>query len=164
LIHPAARADVNVMQSIRLTVARTPLIHALQTLSVARRRRFSSSLPVWLHFAAERDELEIAEDRSQVAARVPAKGSWPPLGATVDLFMLRRAASRIETDTIDLHALHDAILIYAGRWQVKLNLLCFGPDSRRRASSSIAEPVRPQAPLALLPLFRWAAGKSPSAS
>ena len=143
------------MQSIRLSVARTPLLDALTTLSVTRRRRFSSSLPIWLKFAAESGDLQIIEDQGQVAARVPAIGTWPPLGATVDLFMLKRAVARLETDSVDLHALSSAIVIYGDRWQVRLNLLTFGPESRRPTTPN-AEPQKQGAPL---PLFEWASRK-----
>ncbi len=140
------------MQSIRLSVARAPFLDALKTLSVTRRRRFSSSLPIWLNFAAESGELQIVEDQGQVAARVPARGTWPPLGATVDLFMLKRTLARLDIGYVELHALTNAIAIFADRWQVRLNLLNFGPESRRPATPITKPPMR-EAPL---PLFEWA--------
>ncbi len=129
------------MQSTRLSVARDPFLHALKTLAAARRRRFSSSLPIWLSFEKGGDELHITEDRAKVAARVPASGSWSPAGATVDLFMLRRAVARVEAENVDLHVLADAVVIHGDRWQVRLNLLTFGPESRRpkRGNASVAE-------------------------
>ena len=119
------------MDTIRLSVLRVELLEALQTLSSARRRRFSSSLPIWLDFDIKQGELRLVEDRGRVAAGIPASGTWPPAGATVDLFMMKRAVSTMETDEIELHVLGDAVAIYAGRLQVRLHLLAFGPESRR---------------------------------
>ena len=155
LIATISRAVVGIMQSIRLSVARAPLLDALKTLSVTRRRRFSSSLPIWLKFATESGELQVVEEQGQVAARVPANGTWPPLGATVDLFMLKRGVARLETDSVDLHALCSAIVIFGDRWQIRLNLLPFGPESRRPKMPT-AEPQKQGAPL---PLFEWASRK-----
>lgn len=120
------------MDTIRLTVPRVELLEALKTLSSTRRRRFSSSLPIWLDFDITRGELRLVEDRGRVAAGIPASGTWPPAGATVDLFMMKRAVSTMETDAIELHVLGDAVAIYAGRLQVRLHLLEFGPESRRK--------------------------------
>ena len=122
------RADVFVMQSIRLSVPRDELLRALQTLSTTRRRRFSSSLPVWMALLPDGGELRITEDRSEVGAHVPAKGRWPPAGATVDLYMLKRAVTSVTGEVVDLHALDGAVVVYGDRWHVRLTLLAFGPD------------------------------------
>lgn len=146
------------MQSIRLSLPRDELLRALQTLSTTRRRRFSSSLPVWMTLLPGGDELRITEDRSEVGAHVPASGNWPPTGATVDLYMLKRAATNVTDEVVDLHALDAAVVVYGDRWHVRLNLLPFGPESSRSASAvATAEPCRrADPPLADLPLFRWA--------
>lgn len=154
LFRYATRADLSAMQSIRLSVPRRELLRALQTLSTTRRRRFSSSLPIWMTLRPDGDELQITEDRSEVGARVPAKGSWPPAGATVDLYMLKRAVINVTGEVVDLHALDSAVVVYGDRWHVRLNLLAFGPESRRqsRRPVELAESSMPE----LLPLFLWA--------
>jgi hypothetical protein len=119
------------MQSIRLSVPRRELLRALQTLSTTRRRRFSSSLPVWMTLLPGGDELRISEDRSDVGAHIPASGYWPPAGATVDLYMLKRAAAYVTGETVDLDVLDNAVVVHGDRWHVRLNLLAFGPESRR---------------------------------
>lgn len=127
------------MDSIRLSVPKVELLEALRTLSSARRRRFSSSLPVWLDFDITRRELRLVEDHGRVAAGIPASGSWPPAGATVDLFMMKRAVATMETDEIELHVLGDAVAIYSGRLQVRLHLLAFGPESRRGSGAGVKQ-------------------------
>lgn len=116
------------MRSVRLSVARLELLLALQTLGVTRRKRFSSVLPVWLNFNSDTESLQIVEDRGVVFAHVPATGSWPPAGATVDLFTLRRAVTRCRDEIIALHAAADAIFLFGDNWRVQLNLLSFGPE------------------------------------
>src|SRR5262245_31295756 len=120
------------MQPITLRMSKPELQRALQTLSTNRRRRFSSVLPVWLSFNAATKELEIQEEGGVVKAQVPAEGSWPPAGATVDLYMLKRALAVWRDDNIDLQATEDAILLSHDRRQVRLNLLTFGPESQRK--------------------------------
>lgn len=151
------------MQSIRLSVLRRELLRALQTLSVTRRRRFSSSLPVWMTLLPAVDELRITEDRSDVGAHVSAKGSWPPAGATVDLRLLKRAVGFVSGEAVDLHVIDDAVVVFGDRWHVRLNLLPFGPESRRSAPE-VATPKpsrRETAPLTDLPLFGWARRRHP---
>lgn len=118
------------MHSIRLTVDREELDRALRLLGTTRRRRFSSVVPIWLSYSAHEGHLEIVEDKGAVTAAVPARGEWPPVGATVDLFMLRRAIERARDDEIDLHAVHDAVLVFGANWNVRLELLEFGPPSQ----------------------------------
>lgn len=144
------------MQSIKLQVAKAELIRALKALGVVRRRRFSSSLPVWLRFIPDSGELQIVEDRGAVTARVPATGDWPVTGATVDLFCLRRAAEYCPADTIDLLATLDAVMLLGNSWNMRLGLLAFGPES-----DVTKPPQAGQLPFAapgpeVLPLFRWA--------
>ena len=145
------------MQSIRLSVPRDELLRALQTLSTTRRRRFSSSLPVWMALLPDGGELRITEDRSEVGAHVPAKGRWPPAGATVDLYMLKRAVTSVTGEVVDLHALDGAVVVYGDRWHVRLTLLAFGPESRRKSKQERHESGKAAGVvLADLPLFRWA--------
>ena len=115
---------------------RNELLRALQTLSATRRRRFSSSLPVWMTMLPSGDELRITEDRAEVGAHVPASGSWPPAGTTVDLYMLKRVVTNVTGEVVDLHALDGAVVVYGDRWHVRLNLLAFGPESRHAAQRS----------------------------
>lgn len=134
-----------------MVVSRLDLVMALQTLSTIRRRRFASSMPIWMNFYPESNELHIVEERGQATASIPATGHWPPIGTTVDLFMLKRAVTRFQGDVVELHALENAVVLCGDHWQVRLNLLAFGPESRR--------PVRTiEAPLIqkALPLFLWA--------
>ena len=143
------------MRSIRLAVARADMLRALQTLSVTRRRRFSSTLPVWLYLLPGGKELQIVEDRGRVTASVPAKGTWPAAGTTIDLFLLKRAVTNSRCETVELHAVDGAVMLWADRWHVQLNLLPFGPESRggkppRNALGAEAD----------LPLFRWASRRT----
>ena len=141
------------MQSIKLSITRQELISALRLLGVVRRRRFRSTLPVWLRFIAEAGELQIVEDRGAVEARVPASGDWPCAGATVDLFLLRRAVEDCPAPAVDLHATADAVMVFGGKWHVRLALQEFGPASR--VGKPPATPSSPPGPEGL-PLFHWA--------
>ena len=136
------------MKSIRLKLEHLDLLNALNTLSVTRRKRFSSIVPVWLNFDPESKLLQVVEDKGKVTAYVPAKGEWPASGATIDLFILKRALKYYTEDIVELHAVKDAVLLASGNSHVKMNLLKFGPDS--------VVPVHPDNPnpLADLPLFR----------
>ncbi len=124
------------MNSISLTVARHELIAALKTLGTVRRKKFVSVVPVWMRFDPREGTLSITEERNAVIAVVRASGSWPPAGATVNLFMLRNAAQALETETVELAAISDAILIPTPHGHVRMNLLPFGPESRRKARPS----------------------------
>jgi hypothetical protein len=130
------------MQSIQLKIARREFMSALATLGRFRRKRSVAILPVWLNLVAKTKELQIVEDKGAVTAYVQAEGDWPFAGATVDLFLLRRAVGKCPGDVIILHAIEDALLISAGPWHVRLNLLGFGPESRVHSGE--------------LPLFEWA--------
>jgi hypothetical protein len=70
---------------------RLELLSALNTLGVTRRKRFSSIVPVWVHFDPARMLLQLVEDKGTVTAYVPAEGEWPIAGSTIDLFTLKRA-------------------------------------------------------------------------
>jgi hypothetical protein len=135
------------MRSIKLTAARADLLRALETLALTRRARFTSAVPVWLNFDSENQDLQIVEERAKVTASISAAGMWPRAGATVDLFMLKRAVRECLGDTVDLHAARDSIVVFDGRWHARLKLLRFGPESGR--------PTDPRDPLAVLPLFEW---------
>ena len=134
------RGFIDIMRSLRLSVARQELLLALQTLGVTRRKRFSSVLPVWLKFDPDTESLQIVEDRGAVCAGVPATGSWPPAGATVGLFILKGAVTECHDEDIELHATIDAVILLSGERRVQLNLLNFGPEN------TVTD----------LPLFRWA--------
>ena len=141
------------MHSINLRLRRLELLDTLNTLGVTRRRRFSSILPVWLSFDPEEALLSIVEDKGAVTGHVRALGEWPASGSTIDLFLLRQALNRSSGDTVSLHAVSDGVLVFGDSWQVKLNLLKFGPDSLVRGQLGDLHP------LADVPLFRWAYGK-----
>lgn len=135
------------MRSIKLTATRSDLLRALETLAATRRQRFSSTLPVWVSFAEGDQELRLVEERGKVTASLPAVGTWPPAGVTVDLFMLKRAMSACESDAVDLHATTDSVIVFGDRGRARLKLLRFGPESGRHS--------RRGDPLAPLPLFDW---------
>ncbi len=135
------------MRSLKLTTRRADLLRALDVLSVARRARFKSTVPVWLHFDEDRQELRLVEERGKVTAALPASGYWPPAGLTVDLFMLKRAVAAHAGEAVDLHVTDDALIIFGDQWHARLKLLRFGPESGR--------PAGPRDPLACLPLFEW---------
>lgn len=118
------------MQSPSLTINRDELLGALKLLGVTRRRRFSSVVPVWLKYEPGSQRLEISEDKATVSATVPANGTWPPMGATVDLYLLRRAVAREENADVELCALSDSVLVHGDGWMVRLELLEFGPPEQ----------------------------------
>jgi hypothetical protein len=126
------------MQSILLAVDREELLRAIALLGTTRKRRFSSVVPVWLKHDPAECQLHIQEDGGAVIASVPAEGDWPPMGATVDLYLLRRAVQRGEGTLVRLRALGDAVVLEGEGWNVRLDLLEFGP---------------PEPPLPPLPLF-----------
>lgn len=133
------------------------MLRALQILGVTRRRRFVSTMPVWLHLLPGGKELQIVEDGGRVTVRLPTKGSWPAAGATIDLFMPKRAAAHCPGETVELHATDGAVALWADRWHVRLNLLAFGAESRVPRP-----PKSTRRGAADLPLFRWAARRRSS--
>ena len=88
-------------------------------------------MPVWLSIDKRTGGLRIVEQRGAACAVIPAWGKWLPFGATVDLFLLRRAAEYCEGQTIKLIAIDEGILVPTTRGYVQLNLLAFGPTSKR---------------------------------
>lgn len=86
-----------------------------------------------------------------MTASLSALGTWPPAGATVNLFSLRHAAEGVRTSDIELIAVDDAILVPTAQGHVSLPLLDFGP-----AGVVPAPPARPDRH-SDLPLFNWAA-------
>jgi hypothetical protein len=150
------------MKSIGLIVSRGDLLQALVTLGVTRRRRFRSVVPVWLHHDAERRQLAIVEERGAVTAHVRAEGDWPPAGATIDLYALKRAVERHPDDPVEFIVAADSILLAGDGWHARLNLRKFGPESTVHdpLDGTPTDSADRGHPLADLPLFRWAAGKS----
>ena len=138
------------MDSISLSVPRGDFVHVLNVLGAVRRKRFRSVLPVWLHFDQWDGQLWIEEQRAAAAGAVAARGMWPPMGATVDLYLLRRAATMVSAERVQLVATADAILVPTERGHVSLKLLSFGPESPGARTGA------PSHPLEDLPLFRWA--------
>ncbi|MGE0253499.1 MAG: hypothetical protein AB7N54_15185 [Alphaproteobacteria bacterium] len=141
------------MDGIKLTVSRTDLVAALKVLGSHRRRRFVSVCPVWLSFDPATGELGLAEDRGTILATIAASGSWPPMGATVNLFSLRRVAERLRTPTIELAAIEDAIIVAMPKGHMRLDLIGFGTDGKVSVDEIPAAPI---IRLTDLPLFRWA--------
>ncbi len=88
-----------------------------------------------------------------MVASVPATGEWPIAGSTIDLYGLKRSLERTSAEVVELHALTEAVLLASGKWQVKLNLLNFGP------AETMPRGPDDKHPLADLPLFRWAKRK-----
>ena len=80
-------------------------------------------MPIWL---AYEEELRLCEENGRVIAGVPAIGTWPAAGATVNLFALRRAAEAVVTETVEIVALENAVLIATKRGHFSLPLLEFG--------------------------------------
>ena len=64
-----------------------------------------------------------------------------------------RSLERTSAEVVELHALAEAVLLASGKWQVKLNLLNFGP------AETMPRGPDDKHPLADLPLFRWAKRK-----
>ena len=137
------------MESISLSVPRGDFVQVLNTLSAVRRKRFRSVLPVWLHFDQQDGQLWIEEQRAAASGGVAARGMWPPMGATVDLFLLRRAATMVNAEKVQLVATADAILVPTQCGHVSLKLLSFGPESPRRGTGTASDPPDD------LPLFKW---------
>lgn len=46
---------------------------------------------------------------------VAAEGSWPAMGATVDLYLLRRAVTLVSADNVQLAATADAVVMPTDR-------------------------------------------------
>jgi hypothetical protein len=151
------------MLSLQLSTAKAEFIQALRVLGPHRHRRFSGVLPIWLHYDAS-GHLSLTEDRGKVRAFVPATGTWPAAGVTVDLFLLQRAAERVGGGAVDLIATNEAVLVPTKKGHIALKLLPFGPGKpqRRRDPIPVVAPPSTQYPTvarsyARLPLFRWAA-------
>jgi hypothetical protein len=83
-------------------------------------------------------------------AGLPALGTWPVAGATVGLFPLRRAVEAAETESIELIAADEAVLVPTKRGHVALDLLNFGPKDAIRQPSPRSDRHFD------LPLFIWA--------
>jgi hypothetical protein len=147
------------MHSMTLTVSQPEFVRALRTLGVLRRKRFTSRMPVWLHFLPEAGELQIVEEQGSVTAYVPAEGTWPAAGATINLFPLRKGAEDCCGPVVCLHVADDAILVSGEHTHFRMKLLEFGPASLVRRSVIPGQATVPQGvtvPDYLdLPLFRW---------
>lgn len=129
-----AESESPTANRLALVLLRKDLIHALSTLGVVRRRRFARIVPVWLRYNSNKRLLAISEDRHPATATIQAKGSWPPAGATISLFTLRSAAEASDVETIELIIATDAVRIDTPNGHVLLNLMPFGPESRRAGS------------------------------
>jgi hypothetical protein len=92
------------LESLKLLVRKADLIRALRVLGANRRRRFSSVVPIWLAYESEIGELRLRDEHGGVTAGLPAIGTWPVAGATVNLFPLRRAAETVATEDVELIA------------------------------------------------------------
>ena len=99
------------MDSLKLLLRKDELVRALRVLSANRRARFSSIVPIWLDYDPRTCKLRLREDRGSVLAALPADGTWPSAGATVNLHMLHRAAKSVATDEIQLVCIEDAVLV-----------------------------------------------------
>ena len=150
------------MKSIGLTVSRADLLQALVTLGVTRRRRFRSVVPVWLDFDPKLHQLAIVEERGAVTAMVRAEGKWPPAGATIDLYAMKRAVERHPDDPVALMVAADSIVLAGEGWHARLSLRKFGPESAVHdpLDGTPADSADHGHPLADLPLFRWAGRQS----
>jgi hypothetical protein len=140
------------LESLKLIVRKADLTRALRVLGTNRRRRFSSVVPIWLAYESESGELRLREERGGVTAGVPAIGTWPVAGATVNLFALRQAAEAAATGDVELIAVDEAVLVPTARGHVSLPLLDFGPAGL--VPLPRARPDRHSD----LPLFVWASG------
>jgi hypothetical protein len=152
IIEPARRPPPQVlMESFKLIVRKAELIRALRVLGTNRRRRFSSVVPIWLAYESEIGELRLREERGGVTASLPAIGTWPAAGTTVNLFPLRRAAEAVVTEDVELIAIGEAVLVPTAKGHVSLPLLDFGP-------AGLVPPPRARPDRhSDLPLFIWAA-------
>lgn len=97
--------------------------------------------------------LWIEEQDARASGAVAAEGAWPSMGATVELYLLRKAAMVVSADRVQVIARPDSILVPTDRGHVSLKLLPFGPEVRRTRTR------RPGDRLEDLPLFRWARGR-----
>jgi len=150
------------MKSTGLRLRRAELLQALVTLGVTRRRRFRSVVPIWLRYDSTRRQLAAVEERGAVTAHVPAQGNWPPTGATVDLYLMKRALECHDDDAVELLLASDAVLLIGDYWHRRLKLLTFGPESvvPGLLDGTPSDTADRGHPLADLPLFRWAVGKT----
>src|SRR3954447_7438109 len=98
------------MRSVRLFVARSDLLDALRVLGTNRRRRFTSRVPIWLRYDEAAQQLTLSEDNGTVQATVAAIGEWPAAGATVSLFLFRRAVTNAP-ERVELHATETTIIV-----------------------------------------------------
>ena len=140
------------MESLKLIVRKAELIRALRVLGTNRRRRFSSVVPIWLAYESEIGELRLREERGGVTAGLPAIGTWPVAGATVNLFPLRRAAKTAATEDVELIAVDEAVLVPTAQGHVSLPLLDFGPAGLVPLPRALPDRHSD------LPLFVWASG------
>jgi hypothetical protein len=92
-------------------------------LGTNRRRRFSGVVPIWLAYDSGSGELRLREERGGVTAGLPALGTWPAAGATVNLFPLRRAVEAASKENIELIAIDEAVLVPTAQGHVSLPLL-----------------------------------------
>ena len=120
------------MESLKLIVRKSELVRALRVLGTNRRRRFSSVVPIWLAYESEIGELRLREERGGVTAGLPAIGTWPVVGATVNLFPLRRAAETAATEDVELIAVDESMKLY---WFLPHRVTC------RCRSSTLVLPV-----------------------
>ena len=148
------------MESISLRLRRNELLQALVTLGVTRRQRFRSVVPVWLRYDAARMRLAVVEERGAVTAHVPADGNWPPTGATVDLYFMKRALECHDDDAVEILLASDSVLLVGNGWHRRLKLLKFGPESvvPKPLDGTPADTANRDHPLTDLPLFLWAIG------
>jgi hypothetical protein len=138
------------LDSLKLVVPRADLIRALRVLGTNRRRRFSGVVPIWLAYDSGSGELRLREERGGVTAGLPALGTWPAAGATVNLFPLRRAVEAASKEDIELIAVDEAVLVPTAQGHVSLPLLDFGP-------AGLVPPPRARPDChSDLPLFVWA--------
>jgi hypothetical protein len=134
VLGPRGKSDVcPSIAKTSLVLSRKDLVHALKTLGAIRKRRGRGArvIPVWLRFDSKNHVLSVGEDRHPARAKVQATGDWPAAGATVSMFTLRSAAEASQNETIELFAVEDAIRVDTPKGHVLLNLMPFGPESRR---------------------------------
>lgn len=141
------------MKRTRLSVNREELLRALGTLSSVRRKRFGL-VPVWLGFNAAQSSLTIQEERAHASATIPARGNWPPTGATVDIAYMRGAVNKVSAPVVELIMVEDTILVPREKGYVRLGLLDFGDQPVAQPPDLIQARIV-ESPDGL-PLFRWA--------